>query len=238
MREGKDVKGGHLMRKERAERVAYLVWSPLHSPPWPSWPPPIRPAWPRAPPSERSTPSGCSTGGPAWAWSPRGNGWTPAGAAEEWPQNRICWIVILAWSYPDSKKTNKRPSHLVHEGADKVDETTLQLGQVVRLVPVHHGLGKKEKNDVNDAHFQRTAAQQQPGLTDGSLSNSFGFKGTDTDAIYSPAAASRLWLSSFYSMDADWSGSNSKQLDTLWNWAFQDGSNRRILARNLGGPGG
>lgn len=47
-------------------------------------------------------------------------------------------------------------------------------------------------NDVNDAHFQSTAAQQQPGLTDGSFSNSFGFKGTDTDAIYSPAAAS--WL--------------------------------------------
>lgn len=70
-------------------------------------------------------------------------------------------------------------------------------------------------NDVNDAHFQRTAAQQQPGLTDGSLSNSFGFKGTDTDAIYGPAAASWLQLSSFYSMDADWSGSNSNQLDTL-----------------------
>lgn len=48
---------------------AHLVGQPQHSeppPPWPSSPLRWRPSWRRAAPSGRSTPSGCSTGGPAW----------------------------------------------------------------------------------------------------------------------------------------------------------------------------
>ncbi len=61
-------------------RASYLVWPPQLSelpPPCLSWPLRGQPVWPRAPPSGRSTLSCCSTGGPAWGWSPHGNGWTP-----------------------------------------------------------------------------------------------------------------------------------------------------------------
>lgn len=36
-------------------------------------------------------------------------------------------------------------SHLVHKGADKVDEATLQLRKFLRFVPVHHGLKERER---------------------------------------------------------------------------------------------
>lgn len=36
-------------------------------------------------------------------------------------------------------------SHLVHKGADKVDEAALQLWKFLRFVPVHHGLKERER---------------------------------------------------------------------------------------------
>lgn len=42
-------------------------------------------------------------------------------------------------------------SNLVDESTDEVDETTLQLGQIVRFVPVHHGL-KERKRKRERAH--------------------------------------------------------------------------------------
>lgn len=35
--------------------------------------------------------------------------------------------------------------YLVHKGADKVDETTLHLRQLISMIPVHHWLKKKKK---------------------------------------------------------------------------------------------
>lgn len=40
----------------------------------------------------------------------------------------------------------KHTTHLVDEGADEVDEADLQLGELVRLVPVHHGLSWGRKS--------------------------------------------------------------------------------------------
>lgn len=34
----------------------------------------------------------------------------------------------------------RQSSHLVDEGADEINETALQFGELCRLVPVHHGL--------------------------------------------------------------------------------------------------
>lgn len=42
----------------------------------------------------------------------------------------------------------KHRTHLVDEGADEVDEADLQLGELVRLVSVHHGLSWGRKREL------------------------------------------------------------------------------------------
>lgn len=39
--------------------------------------------------------------------------------------------------------------YLVHKGADKVDETTLHLWQLIGMISVHHRLKRKKKEMIS-----------------------------------------------------------------------------------------
>lgn len=60
-------------------------------------------------------------------------------------------FLLLAFENPSFIKDKtmgprKHRTHLVDEGADKVNEADLQLGEFVRLVSVHHGLAWGRKS--------------------------------------------------------------------------------------------
>lgn len=62
-----------------------------------------------------------------------GSGKTPR--VEEMRQQRL---KTESLSFVSSAK--RQASHLVDKGADEIDETALQFGELCRLGPVHHGL--------------------------------------------------------------------------------------------------